>query len=225
MDAWYTGYFLTAVNASIDVRFVPQEMGRLFFMSQEYADRNRTRAEFITDCYQAFLRRQPSQAELDAWLGDFSWSRPQVVSLFAQSTEFATYIKGQFPGLDGEPARNLVTAMYIGLLDRLVDTDGLNYFSGLFASAYASSGIEGVRAEARNLGRLILASAEYLSKNPTNATHVERLYRGYLGRFPGSGELSFWTGELDAGRETTDSLIDAFAASSEFSALLTATFG
>ena len=158
-------------------------------------------------------------------MSDPSWIRPQVVSLFAQSTEFSTYIKGQFPGLDGQPARNLVTAMYIGLLDRLVDTDGLNYFSGLFASAYTASGIEGVRAEARNLGRLILASAEYQSKNPTNATHVERLYRGYLGRFPATNELSYWTGELDAGRQTTDSLIDAFAASAEFTALLTATFG
>ena len=61
MDAWYTGYFLTAVNALIDVRFVPQEMGRLFFQSQEYANRNRSRAEFISDCYQVFLRRQPAQ--------------------------------------------------------------------------------------------------------------------------------------------------------------------
>jgi hypothetical protein len=104
VDAWYTGYFLVAINASIDVRFVFQEMGRLFFQSQEYANRNRTRAEFLTDCYQAFLRRQPAQVEIDAWLADTSWIRPQVVSQFAQSAEFSAYIKGLFPGLDGEPA-------------------------------------------------------------------------------------------------------------------------
>jgi hypothetical protein len=225
VDAWYNGYFLASVNAGVDVRFVPREMARLFFLSAEYASRNRTNAEFIRDCYQAFLRRPPTQTELDAWLADPSWNRPQVVAQFAQSTEFATYIEGQFPGLSGEAARNLVTAMYIGLLDRLVDSAGLDYFAGRFNTAYASAGIEGVRGEARTLGRMTLASAEYQSKQPTNATHVERLYRGYLGRYPGTSELNYWRGELDAGRQTTDSLINTFAASAEFTALLQANFG
>jgi len=205
---------------------VPQEMGRLFFLSTEYANRNRTNAEFIRDCYQTFLRRQPSQSELDTWLSSSStWNRPQVVTLFAQSTEFASYIQGLFPGLNGVPTRNLVTTMYIGLLDRIVDSAGLAYFSGLFEWAYATTGIEGARNEARNLGRLALASAEYQSKNPTNQTHVERLYRAYLGRFPATSELDYWRGELDAGRQTTNSLIDAFAASSEFTGRLNTHFG
>ncbi|MBX3025562.1 DUF4214 domain-containing protein [bacterium] len=224
VDSWYNGYFLAAVNNGIDVRYVPSEMARLFFGSQEYANRNRTNAQFITDCYQAFLRRQPAQSELDAWLADPSWTRPQVVALFAQSAEFGNYLQGQFPGLAGLASRNLVTAMYIGLLDRLVDSAGLNYFGGVFATAFASGGIEGVRREAANLGRAVLGSAEYLAKNPTNATHVERLYRAYLGRFPAASEQSYWVGELAAGRQTTDSLITAFANSSEFTAILNAKF-
>lgn len=225
VDAWFTGYFLAAVNAAFDVRFAPQEMGRLFFLSQEYTSRNRTDAQFIADCYQVFLRRPPAQAELDAWLADLSWNRPQVVALFARSEEFTTYVQGLFPGLSGVPARNLVTTMYVGLLDRLVDAAGLGYFAGRFESAYTTAGIEGVRGEARALGRMTLASAEYQSKSPTNQTHVERLYRGYLGRFPATSELDYWRGELDAGRWTTNTLIDAFAASAEFTALLNATFG
>lgn len=225
VDAWYYGYFVAAVNLSVDVRFVPHEMGRLFFLSQEYASRNRTNAQFIRDCYEVFLRRTPAQSEVDAWLGDSSWNRPQVIALFAQSTEFSNYIRGAFPGITGVPIRNLVTAMYVGLLDRLVDGAGLAYFAGLFEWTYAIAGIEGVRGEARTLGRLTLASAEYRSKNPTNATHVERLYRGFLGRFPATSELNYWRSELDAGRQTTDSLLDAFAASNEFTALLNTTFG
>lgn len=224
VDAWYGGYFLYGVSFSIDVRFVPQEMGRLFFLSAEYAARNRTNAEFLRDCYQAFLHRQPSQGELDAWLSS-SWNRPQALTLFAQSAEFASYIQGLFPALNGVPIRNLVTTMYIGLLDRIVDSAGLAYFAGTLEWAYATSGIEGARGEARNLGRAVLASAEYQSKNPTNQTHVERLYRGYLGRFPATNELNYWRGELDAGRQTTNSLIDAFAASSEFTGRLNSYFG
>jgi hypothetical protein len=225
VDAWYDGYFLYAVSLAIDVRFVPQEMGRLFFLSAEYASRNRTDAEFIRDCYQAFLRRQPSPTELDAWLADTSWNRPQVTTLFAQSAEFAAYIQGLFPGLNGVPSHNLVTTMYIGLLDRIVDSAGLTYFAGRFESGYATGGIEAARAEARSLGRLTLASAEYQSTNPTNQTHVERLYRAYLGRFPATNESTYWRGELDAGRQTTDSLIDVFAASAEFTGRLNTYFG
>ena len=67
-----------------------------------------------------------------------------------------------------------------------------------------------------SFGRLVLESEEYLSKGPTNETHVIRLYRAYLGRFPSDSEIGYWSGELEAGRQTTDSLIDAFAASGEF---------
>jgi hypothetical protein len=226
VDAWYGGYFLYAVSFSIDVRFVPQEMGRLFFLSAEYAARNRTNAEFIRDCYQAFLHRQPSQNELNTWLSSSStWNRPQVITIFAQSAEFASYIQGLFPGLNGVPTRNLVTTMYIGLLDRIVDSAGLGYFSGLFEWAFATAGIEGARNEARDLGQLAVASAEYQSKNLTNQTHVERLYRAFLGRFPATSEMGYWRGELDAGRQTTTSLIDAFAASAEFTGRLNTYFG
>lgn len=95
----------------------------------------------------------------------------------------------------------------------------------MFDSAFASGGIEGVRAEARNLGRMVLASSEYNAKNPTNAVHVQRLYRGFLGRFPATSELNSWTGELDAGRKTPNSLLDAFAAEAEFTATIKATYG
>lgn len=215
VDNWYNGYFEYAVSFGIDVRFVPREMARVFFLSAEYASRNRTDEQFIRDCYQVFLSRQPSAEELAGWLSGV-WERAEAMTLFAESQEFGDRILAMFSGLSGNPTRNFVTTLYIGLLDRLVDSGGLEFSTELFNTAYANGGRAGVRAEARNFGRTVLGSAEYLSKSPTNATHVIRLYRAYLGRFPAQSEVDYWAGELNASRQTTDTLIDVFAAAAEF---------
>jgi hypothetical protein len=64
-----------------------------------------------------------------------------------------------------------------------------------------------------------------LSKNPTNETHVVRLYRAYLGRYPGTNEIDYWRGQLDAHALTTTDLINQFAASAEFTGRLNGFFG
>jgi len=224
VDSWYQGYFIYGVTSAIDVRFVAREMARIFFQSSEYQSRNRSREQFIRDAYSTFLHRVPSQTELDGWLSGI-WNQPQVVSIFAESAEFNQYIQGVFPGLAGAPTGNFVTTMYIGLLDRLVDSGGLSFWKGVLDSAYASGGIEAVRNQARNLGAGVLASPEYLSKNPTNDIHVVHLYRAFLGRFPGTSEIDYWTGQLNAQALTTTDLINQFAASAEFTSRLQGSFG
>jgi len=314
--AWETGYFDYAVAMDVDVRFVPREMGRLFFLSDEYATRTRTDAEFVSDCYWAFLDRDPRQAELDNWVGagdgttteesgdrhvlvrsslrpsqsPVSWNRAEVMTIFAESEEFAARIVKMYPDNPGDPSRNFVTAMYIGLLDRLADKEGLEYAASLFdaakgvgqspsavessegkgvgqpPSAVESSegkgvgqspsavefsrgnpgggavaaltdgatrirnSIEACRTQAKQTAREILASDEFQNlidsaiPNPHSAI-VARLYRAFLGRFPADHEKSYWTGELDASRTTTDAMIDLFAAAPEFSARLNQHFG
>jgi len=224
VDSWYNAYFLYAVNASVDVRFVPREMARVFFAGAEYAARARTREQFIHDAYQVFLRRAPSQSEVDSWLG-WSWNQAQAVTIFAESPEFDVYVQGIFPCLAGDRTGNFVTTMYIGLLDRLVDAGGLAYWKAVFGSAFLSRGIAGARDQARSFGVQVLASSEYTSKNPTNDTHVVRLYRAYLGRYPGTSEIAYWRGQLDSHALTTTNLIDQFAASPEFTARLNTFFG
>jgi len=216
VDSWHIGYFQYAVSFNIDVRFIPREMARLFFLSQEYANRDRSDAEFIADCYRVFLNRDPSQGELDNWLAGV-WNRSQVMTVFSESEEFATRIAAMYPGLEGNPARNLVTFLYVGLLDRLVDKDGLEYASGLFEVARISGGIEAVRAQAKQMAREVIDSEEFLSRDPTTGVYVVRFYRSFLGRFPSDIEVAYWSGELDSARQTTNSVIDLFADSSEFS--------
>jgi hypothetical protein len=225
VDSWYNGYFLYAVNAPVDVRFVPREMARLFFSGAEYAARLRTRDQFIGDAYQVFLNRAPSPYELASWVGDSSWTQAQAVSMFAESTEFDVYIQGLFPCLAGDRTGSFVTTMYIGLLDRLVDTGGLAYWKGVFDSAFLSGQIPAVREQARSFGVQVFASSEYTSKNPTNDVHVIRLYRAYLGRYPSTDEINYWRGQLDSHALTTTDLINQFAAAPEFTGQLNQFFG
>jgi hypothetical protein len=224
VDAWYTGYFQYSVSLGVDVRFVFREMARVFFSSPEYQARGRTNEQFIRDAYQVFLHRAPSPSELNGWLQG-TWNRPQVVSLFAESAEFGGYLQGLFTCHEGIPTRNFVTTMYIGLLDRLVDAGGLAYYETVFDTAFGAGGIEGVRATARDVGVQIMASTEYRSTNPTNETHVVRLYRAYLGRFPSTDELTYWQGQLDAHLLTLTALINTFSSAPEFTSRLNTFFG
>jgi len=213
VDAWYAGYFEYALSFNIDVRFIPREMARLFFLSEEYENRRRANGEFIADCYGVFLDRRPTELELANWLGG-TWNRPEVTTIFAESEEFAARIEAMYPRLGGDPARNFVTSMYIGLLDRLVDRQGLEYAAMVFGAANAAGGVEGVRSQAKQMAREIFASEEFRNllissftsqdaplaparsgdpaiRHPLSAIHstyVTRLYRAFLGRFPSDHE-------------------------------------
>ncbi|HUT23522.1 MAG TPA: DUF4214 domain-containing protein, partial [Sumerlaeia bacterium] len=220
----WLAYFEHVSEFDIDVRFVPREMARLFFLSEEYALRNRSNQDFLTDCYRVFLNRDPNQTELDNWLSGV-WNRSQAVTVFSESEEFANRIVAMFPGLEGNATRNFVTFMYVGLLDRLADQSGLEYASGLFDAAFASGGIEAVRAQAKQMAREVIVSVEFLSKDPSTDIHVVRFYRAFLGRFPSDSEVAYWSGELDAGRQTTDSVIDLFGNAAEFTVRLNQYFG
>jgi len=216
VDSWHHGYFDYAVTFDIDVRFIPREIARLFFLSEEYAARNRNDGQFITDCYRVFLSRDPSQTELDNWLGG-AWNRSQVMTVFSESEEFASRIQAMYPQYGGNSTRNFVTMMYIGLLDRLVDQSGLEYAADLFDAAFTSGGVEAVRTQAKQMAREVIVSPEFLSKQPATADYVTRFYRAFLGRFPNDSEIAYWSGELDSGRQTTAGVIDLFADSPEFS--------
>jgi hypothetical protein len=213
VDAWENGYFNYSLGYDIDVRLIPSEMGRAFFSSDEYHTRNRSNSQFITDCYQAFLYRSPSEAELNDWLRGV-WNRLQAVTIFANSHEFKNYVQGLFPGFTGLPTRNFVATMYIGLLDRLAEGGGLVYWGNLLDDALDK------RQMSKYIAQQVVGSPEFQSKLPTNETIVERLYRALLGRFPGDNEIAYWAGELNAGRQTVDNLINLFANSQEFSQIL-----
>jgi hypothetical protein len=216
--AWRKGYFEYSVEFDIDVRFIPREMGRLFFLSEEYGNRNRNNGDFITDCYDTFLDRLPGESELGGWLRGV-WNRAEVMTIFAGSEEFAARVEGIYPGLKGNSTKNFVTTMYIGLLDRLVDQGGLEHFAGLFDQT------ADVRALAKWMARAVIASEEFQAKGPQTEDYVVRLYRAFLGRFPNDSEIAYWTGALQSGGKSIDDVIDLFGNSQEFTDRLDAHFG
>jgi len=221
VDAWQA-YFDYAMDFNIDARFVPREMARLFFLSEEYASRNRSDAEFIADCYRVFLEREPREAELASWLGG-TWNRGEALTVFSESEEFAARIATMYPGLEGDPIRNFVATIYIGLLGRLVDRAGLECASALFEAAKEQGGFEGIREQAEQMVREIIASDEFQNLHgapPAGpyASLATCLYRAFLGRFPSDLELAFWTAELESGAQSLESMIVRFAQSKEFTA-------
>jgi hypothetical protein len=225
VESWYQGNFIYGVKNAIDVRFVAREMARVFFNSAEYQARSRSVNNFSGMPTRHFCTaRRRSLNSTGGW-PERGTSR-KWCPLFAESVEFNQYIQGVFPCLAGAPTGNFVTAMYIGLLDRLVERRRPCVLERACLIRHSrAGGIEAVRNEARVLGAGVLASPEYLSKNPTNETHVVRLYRAFLGRYPGTDEIDYWTGRLDAHALTTTDLIDQFAASAEFTSRVQGFFG
>jgi len=218
VDAWHQGYYNYALTFDIDARLIGGEMGRLFFLSAEYANRNRSNAEFIGDCYRAFLGREPSQSELDGWLGRV-WDRAEAIVFFAESEEFGNEIESISPGYPGDPTRNFVTVMYIAILDRLVDSVGLESWTGTFNQSMNK------KDTAHYMARELFRSQEYVGKNATNEQRVVNLYRAFIGRFPSSDEVAYWTAELDSRRRTFDQALNFFVNSPEFARILTKYFG
>ncbi len=126
------------------------------------------------------------------------------MTMFANSDEFAAYIENLFPGLNGLPTRNFVTTMYIGLLDRLVDGGSLVNWSDLF------DGSADKLATAEYMVQVVIDSTEFQTVVKTNKDLVIRLYRGFLGRFPNDGEVTYWAGELTQGIQTLAEVIRFF---------------
>lgn len=219
VDAWINGYFLYSLYSEIDVRFIGREMGRIFFFSQEYANRKRDNAGFIRDCYQAFLWRDPSQAELSAWLAGI-WDRTQALTIFSESEEFGDLMSVRwFPGYEGKPIRNFVTTMYVGFLDRLPDCGGLDSWSDEMERAADK------RQASKDMALAILHSAEYRARKDSTGETVTRLYRAIMGRFPGSKEVDYWALEITSGRRTVEQVVETFCNTQEFTNRLYQYFG
>ena len=223
VDVWES-YFNDALDFNIGVHFIVGDIGWQFFSSEEYDSLNPEKQnpsqeeEFIRNCYCVLLRREASDEEVSAWLNGW-WSRSEAISIFISSNEFMYLINGLFPGHEGNPGRNFIATMYMGILERLVDGGALEVWDDLFKETSDK------RVAAKDMANILFISYEYTSKNPTNRHQVICLYRGLLGRFPNYDEISYWEEELNSGRITLEDLIDIFCDSDEFTQRLDEFFG
>ncbi|MEA2205751.1 MAG: hypothetical protein QOE77_2527 [Blastocatellia bacterium] len=67
-----------------------QSLGNTLFLSTEYANRGRTNSQFVSDCYKAFLNRDPDGSGWQWWTGQADQhGQPAVVQAFVVCSEFS----------------------------------------------------------------------------------------------------------------------------------------
>jgi hypothetical protein len=157
-------------------------------------------AAFVEQLYQTALGRQWDAEGRQSWVDalDRGASLADVAVGFAFSVE---NVAGLQPALDkgvftADPTATDVARLYYGLLDRAPDAAGL--------MAFKQAGAQG--ASLTSLAQAFLNSAEYMGAHvsPADATFVQALYHGALGRDADVAGLQAWTDALAHGASRAD---------------------
>jgi hypothetical protein len=106
---------------------------------------------------------------------------------------------------------------YRGLLQRLPDSAGFNYWLGRFRSAQCA-GSSAVYAEVESISSVFANGPEYANRQRTNAQYVGDLYNTFLRRGGDPAGVQQWIDALNTGATTRDMARRQFIASSEFNA-------
>jgi len=203
------------VSLGIDIKEGFIAVGKVFFNSAEYLSMGKTDTAYVLDLYRVFLSRTPSQPEVDSWLAYLTQgvSRNEVLNFFIFSAEFNSYMAGIFGVSTARPENLLGNDFYRGILGRLPDTVGFNYWLGLIRTAQCM-GAQQVRDLSHQIASLFVASAEYEARGRTNSGFVEDLYDAILRRAAAPWEVSYWVGFLNTA--TREQVLQGFTDSPEF---------
>ena len=168
-----------------------------FFHSPEFLrNREGTLADYITALYTTVLLRQPTSAEIDAWMPAMLERVNRLIPGFVHSAEFQRVLQSTAPA-------TIIRRLYLQVLGRQPSTAEVNNWVAVVGRT--GNGYE------VSIG--FLNSTEFLGRPRTFADHVEILYATFLNRTPSDPELTAWLNVLTA------QLIDvenAFTASPEF---------
>jgi hypothetical protein len=110
--------------------------------------------------------------------------------------------------LDDEGIAGQAYRIYKAAFARTPDNDGLTYWIGEMDGS--------VSLLQASIG--FVSSVEFKSvygSNPTSLEIVARLYQNVLGRDGEAGGISYWVGEIDAGRQSTAQILVGFSESPE----------
>lgn len=206
---------LRELSVGVDEAF--RVMAGQFFNSAEYLGRNTSDVQFVTDLYRTFFRREPDQGGMDFWSGQLAHGMPRDIVLFnfLFSVEFGDYTESQFGATSSRPEVNLIVDFYRGLLGRLPDSDGFDYWLARFRSAQCS-GPEAVTAEVDAISRLFANLPEYGARGRNNAQYVADLYYAFLRRGGDLGGFNAWDNALRSGAMSREDVRWQFLLSPEF---------
>ncbi len=212
---------LAALGANVNETWYAMAIS--FYSSSEYGSFNRTDAEFVGDLYNTFFNRVVDAPGLAFWTGQMTGGMPRQVVLisFLFSTEFANFSNGIFGTTAVRAEIDAVTDFYRGLLSRLPDDAGFNFWLQKFRVAQCL-GAGSVTAEAESISSQFVLGSEYIARNRTNAQYVGDLYNAFLRRGGDLTGVLFWVGQITDGTQTREQVRQAFVASPEFSARVNA---
>jgi len=220
---YWLGEVQRTQDLGIDVKEAFMVMAGVFFASPEYTAKNTSDAQYVTDLYKTFLNRSPDGGGLAYWTGLLSAgvSRAVVMNGFMFAPEFAAYM-GSLPGnAVSRPEVYASVDFYRGLLGRLPDNPGFNYWLYQFQIAQCG-GAAMVYNATEILSSSFAVSSEYLARNRSDVEYVSDLYYAFLRRSADQTGFLYWIGQLSTKAQTRDQLRKAFIASPEFTARVNA---
>ena len=211
------------VGLGADVNEAWYALAQFFFSSAEYAAFNRNNDAFVTDLYNTFFNRAPDAGGLSFWSGQLSSGLPREVLLaaFMFSSEFKAFSQAIFGNAGVRAEIDAVTDFYRGLLARLPDDGGFNYWVGQFRTAQCQ-GSGAVYAQVESISSAFATGAEYTARARTNAQYVGDLYNAFLRRGGDLQGVQYWIDQLNTGARTRENVRRAFIATPEFSARVNA---
>jgi hypothetical protein len=192
-------------------------MATAFFFSAEYLAFNRNDAEFVTDLYNTFFNRPPDAPGIAFWTGQMAAGMPREVVLVSYmfSAEFTAFTQAIFGNTQARKEVDTVVDFYRGMLSRLPDTGGFNFWVGQFRTAQCA-GSTAVIAAVESISSQFGNSGEYLGRARTNAQYVGDLYNAFLRRGGDNGGVQFWISQIATGARTRENVRQQFLASAEF---------
>ena len=202
-----------------DLAEVWYAMGATFFGSPEYLSFGRDSTDFVRDLYAAFFNRVADDSGLEYWTSEIAAGLPReaVLTSFLFSPEFTSRTRERFGDSAARAEVNVVLDFYRGILGRLPDDAGFDYWVGRFRDAQCQSSAA-IVAEVEAISAGFTTSAEYQQRARTNGQFVSDMYNAFMRRGAERAGVSFWEFQLSSGRRDREAVRRAFISTPEFTA-------
>ena len=207
---------------NVNVSEVWFAMAQQFYTSPEYLALNRDDTGFITDLYNTFFNRPPDSGGLAFWLANLGGGMPREVALaeFMFSAEFRSFARAIFGDTAARAEVDAVVDFYRGLLARLPDDGGFQFWVSKFRQAQCtqppSAASAAIIQQVESISKAYTDSAEYAGRGRSNAQFVGDLYNAFLRRGGDLDGVKFWIAQVTSGAQTREQLRVLFKNSAEF---------
>lgn len=189
-----------------------------FVFSEEYLSKNTSNEEYVEMLYVVFMNRKPDESGLNYWVDylEQGLSREYVFAGFAHSQEYTKICNSygiERGTIELKQPRDLnpnltkfVNRLYVIILERDGEADGLNYYCEQIQSKTMS-----IEDAAMNF----VFSPEFKQRNLGDKEFVTILYKTVMDRLPETEGLNYWMNQMKNGM-SREEVLHRFIISPEF---------